>query len=399
MKIMNNTPKLRFKDENGENYPEWEEKKLGDMLEEENIKTTINNEYEILSSTTNGLFSQLEYFNKEVASSNNIGYKILKRNRIVLSPQNLWMGNINFNDKFDIGIVSPSYKIFKVDNSVNSIFAKYIIKLPKMIFEYEQASEQGASVVRRNLNMDLFKTIKIKLPSLPEQEKIASFLSLFDKKIELQEKKVDSLKEYKKGMMQKMFSQELRFKDENGENYTEWEDKKLEDILKEYSNRNNSNLYKVMSVGKYGIRPRDEIYSKNLSEDISKNKLIYKNTLTIGMGSKQIDIGILHEEAFYSVSPAYTTFEIHNCNPLYLEAYFKKYNRYLSSLYMITGARQGKSINKVDFLKHKIELPSLPEQEKIASLLSTIDKKIELEEKKLEELKEYKKGLLQQMFV
>ena len=196
---------LRFKDENGEKYPKWKEKKLGDMLEEENIKTTINNEYEILSSTTNGLFSQLEYFNKEVASSNNIGYKILKRNRIVLSPQNLWMGNINFNDKFDIGIVSPSYKIFKVDNSVNSIFAKYIIKLPKMIFEYEQASEQGASVVRRNLNMDLFKTIKIKLPSLPEQEKIASLLSTIDKKIELEEKKLEELKEYKKGLLQQMF--------------------------------------------------------------------------------------------------------------------------------------------------------------------------------------------------
>ena len=95
--------------------------KLSDILNEVSVKSTINNQYEILSSTANGLFLQKEYFNKQAASENNIGYKILKRNQLVLSPQNLWMGNININDKYDIGIVSPSNKIFDIDDNIINI--------------------------------------------------------------------------------------------------------------------------------------------------------------------------------------------------------------------------------------------------------------------------------------
>ena len=95
--------------------------KLEDILQEQNEKSTVINQYDILSSTANGLFLQSEYFNKQAASENNIGYKILRRNQLVLSPQNLWMGNININDKYDIGIVSPSYKIFKNKTSKKTL--------------------------------------------------------------------------------------------------------------------------------------------------------------------------------------------------------------------------------------------------------------------------------------
>ena len=90
--------------------------RLGDILNECSERTKVNNQYEVLSSTVNGLFSQREYFTKDIASENNIGYKILRLHDVVLSPQNLWMGNINYNDKFEIGIVSPSYKIFSISN-------------------------------------------------------------------------------------------------------------------------------------------------------------------------------------------------------------------------------------------------------------------------------------------
>ena len=86
--------------------------RLGAVLKERSEKTKVNNQYTVLSSTVNGLFSQREYFSKDIASENNVGYKIIRLHDVVLSPQNLWMGNINYNDKFDIGIVSPSYKIF-----------------------------------------------------------------------------------------------------------------------------------------------------------------------------------------------------------------------------------------------------------------------------------------------
>ena len=98
---------------------------LKNILTEQNHKTKKNNEYEILSSTSKGIYLQKDYFNKQAASDNNQGYKILKKNQLVLSPQNLWMGNININTEYNIGIVSPSYKIFNINNNINIDFFNY----------------------------------------------------------------------------------------------------------------------------------------------------------------------------------------------------------------------------------------------------------------------------------
>ncbi|MBE6160694.1 MAG: hypothetical protein E7158_00530 [Firmicutes bacterium] len=179
---------------------------LKDILMECNEKTTVNNQYEILSSTAKGIFLQSEYFNKQAASENNIGYKILKRNQLVLSPQNLWMGNININNKYEIGIVSPSYKIFDIKTDIVNIdYFKNWIKSPRALYEYMISSEQGASIVRRNLNMDLFGEITISVPNMNEQNKIGRILSLIDSKISLEESKYSKLSELKKGLMQDMF--------------------------------------------------------------------------------------------------------------------------------------------------------------------------------------------------
>ena len=197
---------LRFKDSNGNDYPEWEEKRLGDILEEYNEKTTINNQYLTLSSTATGIYLQEEYFNRQIASTNNIGYKILKKDQLVFSPQNLWLGNININTKYDIGMVSPSYKIFNLKNNIILVnYFKNLIRTPKMLEEYKNASEQGASIVRRNLDMNQFNNIYIQLPCYEEQQKIADFLSSIDNKIESIEKKLEGLKEFKKGLLQQMF--------------------------------------------------------------------------------------------------------------------------------------------------------------------------------------------------
>ena len=196
---------IRFKDNNGNSYPDWEEKKLGSIIDEVVKKTTTNNQHEILSSTINGLFKQSEIFDRKIASSNNIGYKIIEINQLVLSPQNLWLGNINFNKKYVLGIVSPSYKIFKIKKSLDPQYINYIIKLPKMLHNYITSSEQGASIVRRNLNMDLFLQIKLNIPFLGEQKKIVNFLSAIDSKIETTSTQIDKTKEFKKGLLQQMF--------------------------------------------------------------------------------------------------------------------------------------------------------------------------------------------------
>ena len=89
-------------------------------------------------------------------------------------------------------------------------------------------------------------------------------------------------------------------------------------FLTEYSEKNNGNKYRPVAVGRYGIRSRESIYSKDLAKDYSKNKLIHKNTLTVGMGSVQIDIGVLTDAITYSVSPAYHTYRIVGINAAYL---------------------------------------------------------------------------------
>ena len=178
---------------------------LKNILAEQNGKTTKNNEYEILSSTSKGLYLQKDYFNKQAASDNNVGYKILKKNQLVLSPQNLWMGNININSKYNIGIVSPSYKIFDINNNIDIDFFDYWIKSPKALYEYKISSEQGASIVRRNLNMDLFYEIKVDIPKGKMQNKLGKIIKLLNLKIQYNENLLQKLQELKKGLMQNMF--------------------------------------------------------------------------------------------------------------------------------------------------------------------------------------------------
>jgi len=123
---------IRFSDEDGKEFSEWEKTKLGDILIEINEKSSITNQYEVLSSTKEGIFKQIEYFNREIASKDNKGYKILRKNQLVFSPQNLWLGNINLNTQYEIGIVSPSYKIFKIMDYISTSYIKNLIKTPKI---------------------------------------------------------------------------------------------------------------------------------------------------------------------------------------------------------------------------------------------------------------------------
>lgn len=197
---------LRFKADEGSEFSEWEEMKLGALLIECNEKTKNSNQHRILSSTAKGLFNQDEYFTRDIASKDNTGYKILRKGQLVFSPQNLWLGNINVNLDFEIGIVSPSYKIFSFNEKFTSAkYCQYFLLMPKMMFAYEQSSVQGASVVRRNLDMDKFINIDIQMPSIQEQTKIANFLYAIDEKIHFVQGQIEKMEMWKKGLLQKMF--------------------------------------------------------------------------------------------------------------------------------------------------------------------------------------------------
>ena len=156
---------------------------LGDILIERRERTVINNQYEVLSSTVKGIFSQREYFSKDIASENNVGYKIIRLHDVVLSPQNLWMGNVNYNDNFEVGIVSPSYKVFSIAENLDKRYIATLLKTHRALYNYMLVSEQGASIVRRNLNMEAFEQITFKIPPLSKQEKIGNAISILEARI------------------------------------------------------------------------------------------------------------------------------------------------------------------------------------------------------------------------
>ena len=152
-----------------------------------------------------GIFNQREYFNKDIASANNSGYKIVRRGDIVLSPQNLWMGNINYNDCFEIGIVSPSYKVFSIRKAFDERYVAFLLKTKKALWAYSFVSEQGASIVRRNLNYENFLEISFQIPSLDKQKAIGDVITAVGNKLLLEQKLLHSLDMQKRSLLNNMF--------------------------------------------------------------------------------------------------------------------------------------------------------------------------------------------------
>ena len=147
----------------------------------------------------------------------------------------------------------------------------------------------------------------------------------------------------------------------------------LSNFLTEYVERNDNNQYIPVAVGRYGIRKREDIYSKELAKDYSKNKLIFKDTLTVGMGSVQMDIGVLVEQETYSVSPAYHTYRINGIDSSYLKYCLECRNKDMFSRYVKRGSRQGKSIDLKRWLTYEIPVYPEDEQREIVGKIDFVD--------------------------
>ena len=172
----------------------------------------------------------------------------------------------------------------------------------------------------------------------------------------------------------------------------------LNQFLTEYSDRNANNEYKPVAVGRYGIRTRESIYSKELAKDYSKNKLIYKNTLTVGMGSVQIDIGVLTDDITYSVSPAYHTYKIENIDSAYLRYCLQCRNQDMFTQYVKRGSRQGKTIDLKRWLTYEIPVYDNKTQLFIVKALEKQLNVISLMKQQLEKLDLLVKARFVEMF-
>jgi type I restriction enzyme S subunit len=247
-----------------------------------------------------------------------------------------------------------------------------------------QASDGG--IIKRLYNSDL-RQIRIFHPSLPEQRKIAAFLTAIDARLQQLRQRAALLEQYKKGVMQQIFSQEIRFRDEDGGDFPEWEERKLGEVAKVY-------------------QPKT-ISQSDLTET---GYLVYGANGAIGYFSQynheqsQIAItcrGSTCGRVTFTKPKSWITGNAMVINVDDSMAGIKKFLYHSLTndnfRYLITGSGQPQITG--DIKKHKIHLPCLPEQLKIATFLTAIDQRITDVRTQIERTEDYKRGLLQQMFV
>ena len=281
-------------------------------------------------------------------------------------------------------------------NKDNGVFISY--QLSKAKKKEIAKIAQGASVV--HVYNEQLKKVKLDIPSLKEQEKIANFLSNVDKIIEEQEGKVKDLELYKKGMMQKIFKQEIRFKDDNGENYPEWEEKKLGEISEFTNGKAHEN--DIALDGEFIVVNSKFISSNGKVVKHSNSILCPLNVNDIAIVMSDVPNGkvlgktfLIDREKLYTLNQRIGGIRVLKQNPVFIQYIINRNKYYLK---FDNGVGQT-NLRKIEVLDCPIELPCLEEQTKIANFLSNIDKIIEEENKKLEDSRKWRKGLLQQMFV
>lgn len=391
--MKNKVPKLRFPEFSGE----WEEKKLGDLVLINTGKKDTQNKIE------NGKYP---FFVRSQIIERIDSYSF-DGEAILTAGDGVGVGKVfhYINGKFDY-----HQRVYKLSH-FNKISGRYLFEYFSNNF-IKEVTKYTAKTSVDSVRMEMLTKMLIPITSLPEQEKIASFLSEVDTKIEKLEKKKELLSQYKKGMMQKLFSQKLRFKDENGNDYPEWEEKKLGEI--------STLITKGTTPKKFNENLFDKIKYIKI-ESLTNNKINNENCLFINKSTHEIELkrSILQEnDLLFAIAgslgknaivkkenlPANTNQALaiirlnNNQNYIFI---LQLLNSNLMEKYILenvsVGAQPNLNLQQVN--NFKFYYPSLPEQEKIANFLSSIDRKVELVETKLEKNKEFKKGLLQQMFV
>lgn len=251
------------------------------------------------------------------------------------------------------------------------------------------------------INAEEYSGYEFYAPKKEEQEKIAEFLGVVDGRISALQKKVELMKKYKKGVMQKIFSQEIRFKNENGKDYPAWQVKLGNEIFQNVSERNNGQKLPILAITQdKGAVPRDQInYDISVTDaSVDNYKVVRKGDFIISLRSFQG--GIEYSDYDGICSPAYIILRSSVPIDKHFYKYFLKTRNYIQRLTRkLEGIRDGKMISFKYFSDASLPYPALQEQKKIANILTAIDEKINLTERELEQAKQFKKALLQQMFV
>ncbi|MCG8148618.1 restriction endonuclease subunit S [Moraxella sp. PS-22] len=379
-------PKLRF----SEFKDDWSKKKLGEVaefLQGEQVDLELQK-----PNHATGLvkFLRIENFTQLSSDFRYVQYngnfeKILKTDDIAIVRYGATAGFICSGIE---GLIANN--IFKVivNECLNKKFTLIQLKSDK-VFNYLQSEMSGGAMPA--LNFKIAGNIDISFPEIEEQAKIAEFLSAVDDKISQLSRQLELLSQYKKGVMQKIFSQEIRFKNENGEDFEEWENSFIGNECK--ITTGNKDTQNKIDDGIYPFFVRSQTVERINSYSMDCEAILTSGD-GVGVGKNYHYINgkfDFHQRVYclYDFSE--------RLNGKYLFIYFSQF--FFDRVKRLSAKNSVDSVRMDMISKMEIKLPSTPEQEKIAEFLTAIDERIDHTTAQLTHTKQWKKGLLQQMFV
>ena len=388
-------PTLRFKADDSSKFGEWKSIQLKDIAERIARKNKEENQNALTISAQMGLVNQQAYFSKQIASRDLSKYYLLHKGEYAYNKSysaGYPMGAIKRLKLYEKGVVSTLYICFSLNKQVNSDFFEQYVESGNLVPELEKIAQEGArNHGLLNISLQEFFEINLIVPCLKEQMKIATFLSAVDKKISQLSQKLHLLGQYKQGMMQKLFSQQIRFKADDGSEFGEWEGKELHQIfqIKAGGDIEKSSVSEVRtSEFSYPIFANSD---KNKGFYGWANKFKYKEAVTV-TGRGNLGIAVARNEPFYPIVRLLVLLPLVKQN-------LKFFEEQINLLDIVSESTGVPQLTAPQLSKYKVNVPSLEEQTKIANFLSSIDQKIEVVAQQIEQAKQWKKGLLQQMFV
>ncbi|MCA9341011.1 restriction endonuclease subunit S [Candidatus Saccharibacteria bacterium] len=409
------TPELRFPEFSGE----WQMKKLGDVASKVGSGSTPRGGSKVYkqagipfvrSQNVNGGkldLSDIVYIDRQTHDF--MANSSIKPLDVLLNITGASLGRTCVVPaSFDEGNLSQHVCIIRLEKT-NPYIVHTILSKTESTNELLKAQTGGG---KEGLNFQAVRAFKLNLPQKPEQEKIAEFLTAVDARIAAGEQKLASLAQYKKAVMQQIFSQQIRFKDESGNPYPEWEENRLGDI---------GNTYNGLT-GKSGVDFGEGSPFITYTQIFSNTK-ISKNYGYVRISPSEKQNTAQYGDIFFTTSSetpeetGYTSVLLDEVDNLYLNSFcfgyrakkselLPEFARYIfhsmSVRQAIVRLAQGSTrynISKSEVMKLSIRLPSIEEQQKITTFLTALDARITTETTRLASAKAWKKGLLQRMFV
>lgn len=402
-------PKLRFPEFSGE----WEEQKLNLIFTKITQRNSDNNNSNVITnSATEGLVSQREYFDKDIANKDKTdNYFIIKNGDFVYNPRKSTAapyGPFTQYKLIDDGIVSPLYLCLRKNN--DAIESKYLEYYFKTTCWHQYIYENGSSGARHDrvsIHDNVLLAMPIMVPAQNEQKKIADFLSNVDSIITAETKILNTLQKKKKALIQRLFTQQLRFKSDDGTDFPEWEEKKLCEVCDiigggtpdtnkaEYWN-GNIQWFTPTEIGntKYISESKRKItqlgFEKSSAKLLPVGTILFTSRATLGEMSITT-VECTTNQGFQSLIPNKNF--VHPDYLYYLQPILQKYcySKASGSTFLEISAKSLKECH--------IPLPCKAEQQKIADCLTSLDSLIQTQQKVVTTWQQRKKALLQQMFI